>query len=83
VVRMQVRVKTDGSLSVDKIIEGEPALADAATSAIRAMGGRGRGSWVTKKVDVITTVTLTSTPLRNWPGEWRVGGKACSCPGGS
>ena len=57
VVRMQVRVKTDGSLSVDKIIEGEPALADAATSAIRQWRAR-PGQLGDKKVDVITTVTF-------------------------
>jgi TonB family protein len=57
VVRMQVRVKTDGSLSVDKIIEGEPALADAATSAIRQWRAR-PGQVGDKKVDVITTVTF-------------------------
>jgi len=57
VVRMQVRVKTDGSLSVDKVIEGEPALADAATSAIRQWRAR-PGQLGDKKVDVITTVTF-------------------------
>jgi TonB family protein len=57
VVRMQVRVKTDGSLSVDKIIEGEPALADAATAAIRQWRAR-PGQLGDKKVDVITTVTF-------------------------
>ncbi len=57
VVRMQVRVKTDGSLSVDKVIEGEPALADAATSAIRQWRAR-PGQVGDKKVDVITTVTF-------------------------
>jgi len=57
VVRMQVRVKTDGTLSVDKIIEGEPALADAAASAIRQWRAR-PGQLGEKKVDVITTVTF-------------------------
>ena len=57
VVRVQVRVKTDGSLSVDKIIEGEPALADAATVAIRQWRAR-PGQLGDKKVDVITTVTF-------------------------
>lgn len=57
VVRMQVRVKTDGSMSVDKIIEGEPALADAATAAIRQWRAR-PGQLGDKKVDVITTVTF-------------------------
>jgi TonB family protein len=57
VVRMQVRVKTDGSLSVDKIIAGEPALADAATLAMRQWRAR-PGQVGDKKVDVITTVTF-------------------------
>lgn len=57
VVRMQVRVNTDGSLSVDKIIEGEPALADAAATAIRQWRAR-PGQLGDKKVDVITTVTF-------------------------
>jgi len=57
VVRMQVRVNTEGRLSVDKIIEGEPALADAATSAIRQWRAR-PGQLGDKKVDVITTVTF-------------------------
>ncbi len=57
VVRLQVRLKTDGTLSVEKVIEGEPALVEAATSAIQQwratpeqLGG--------KKVDVISTVTF-------------------------
>jgi TonB family protein len=56
-VRMQIRVKADGSLSVDKIMEGEPALADAATSAIRQWRAR-PGQLGHKKVDIITTVTF-------------------------
>ncbi len=57
VVRLQVRLKTDGSLSVEKVLEGEPALVEAATAAIQQwkatpelFGG--------KKVDVISTVTF-------------------------
>ncbi len=57
VVRMQVRVKTDGSLIVDKVIEGQPALADAAAAAIRQWRAR-PGQLGDKKVDVITTVTF-------------------------
>ncbi len=56
-VRMQVRVKSDGSLSVDKIMEGEPALADAACSAIRQWRAR-PGQLGDKKVDIIATVTF-------------------------
>jgi TonB family protein len=57
VVRLQVKLKTDGSLSVEKVLEGEPALVEAATAAIQQwratpeqFGGR--------KVDVISTVTF-------------------------
>jgi TonB family protein len=57
VVRLQVRLKTDGSLSVEKVLEGEPALVEAATAAIqqwRATPEQFGG----KKVDVISTVTF-------------------------
>ncbi len=57
VVRLQVRLKTDGSLVVEKVLEGEPALVEAATSAIqqwRATPEQFGG----KKVDVISTVTF-------------------------
>jgi TonB family protein len=57
VVRLQVRLKTDGTLVVEKVLEGEPALVDGATAALKQWranpelyGGR--------KVDVITTVTF-------------------------
>ena len=57
VVRVQVRLKTDGSLVVEKVLEGEPALVEAVTTAIqqwRATPGQFSG----KKVDVISTVTF-------------------------
>jgi TonB family protein len=57
VVRLQVRLKTDGTLAVEKVLEGDPALVDAATAAIQQwratpeqLGG--------KKVEVISTVTF-------------------------
>lgn len=57
VVRLQVRVKTDGTLVVEKVLEGEPVLVDGATTALKQwranpelFGGR--------KVDVISTVTF-------------------------
>jgi protein TonB len=57
IVRLQIRVKTDGTVSVDKVLEGQQTLADAATAAVRQwraspeeIGG--------KKVDVISTVTF-------------------------
>lgn len=57
VVRLQVRLTKDGRLQVQKILEGDPSLADAAISAIKNWKGRpvvldGR------PVDVISTVTF-------------------------
>lgn len=56
-VVLQVRAKTDGTLEVDKVLEGEPALVDAARAAIQ--------QWrVTpedicgKKVEVISTLAF-------------------------
>jgi TonB family protein len=57
IVRLQVRVKIDGSVNVDKVLEGNSTLVDAASAAVRQwhaspeeIGG--------KKVDVISTVTF-------------------------
>jgi TonB family protein len=57
VVLLQVRAKTDGTLEVEKVLEGEPALADAASAAVH--------QWrVTpqdicgKKVEVISTLAF-------------------------
>jgi TonB family protein len=56
-VKLQVRVKKDGSVEVQKLLEGEPALADAAIAAVKQwrakpalMNGR--------PVEVISTVTF-------------------------
>jgi TonB family protein len=56
-VVLQVRAKTDGTLEVEKVLEGEPALVDAARSAVQ--------QWrVTpedicgKKVEVISTLAF-------------------------
>src|SRR5262249_1944418 len=35
VVRMEVRTKSNGTLEIEKVLEGEPALVEAATSAVR------------------------------------------------
>ncbi|MGC1617823.1 MAG: energy transducer TonB [Candidatus Acidiferrum sp.] len=35
VVKLQVKVKTDGSIEVQKVLEGEPVLADAAIEAVK------------------------------------------------
>jgi len=34
-VKLQVRVKKDGSVEVQKLLEGDPALADAAIAAVK------------------------------------------------
>ena len=57
VVRLQVRLKTDGTLVVEKVLEGEPALVDAATIAVRQWRLNPE-EWDGKKVDVISTVTF-------------------------
>jgi TonB family protein len=56
-VKLQVRVKTDGSVEVQKLLEGEPALADAAIAAVKQW--RGKPLWINgKPVEVISTVTF-------------------------
>jgi len=57
VVRLQVRLKTDGTLVVEKVLEGEPALVDAATTAVKQWRLNPE-EWGGKKVDVISTVTF-------------------------
>jgi TonB family protein len=57
VVRLQVRLKTDGTLVVEKVLEGEPALVDAATAAVKQWRLNPE-EWGGKKVDVISTVTF-------------------------
>jgi TonB family protein len=56
-VRLQVRAKADGTLEVEKVLEGEPALVEAARVAVR--------QWRVspedicgKKVDVISTLAF-------------------------
>lgn len=57
VVRLQVRLKTDGSLTVEKVLEGEPSLVEAATAAIQQWRATPE-QFAGKKVDVISTVTF-------------------------
>lgn len=57
VVRLQVRMKTDGTLVVEKVLEGEPALVEAASSAIQQWRATPE-EYAGKKVDVISTVTF-------------------------
>jgi len=56
-VKLQVRVKKDGSIEVQKLIEGEPALADAAIAAVKQWRAK-PASMNGKQVEVISTVTF-------------------------
>jgi TonB family protein len=56
-VRLQVRVKTDGTLVVEKVLEGEPALVDEASAAVRQWRANPE-MYGGKKVDVISVVTF-------------------------
>jgi TonB family protein len=56
-VRLQVRVKKDGSVEVEKLLEGEPALADAAIAAVKLWRAK-PASIDGKPVEVISTVTF-------------------------
>jgi TonB family protein len=56
-VKLQVRVKKDGSVEVQKLLEGEPALADAAIAAVKTW--RAKPALMNgKPVEVISTVTF-------------------------
>lgn len=57
VVRLQVRAKTDGTLEIEKVIEGEPALVEAARAAVRQWRVN-PGDICGKKVDVISTLAF-------------------------
>ena len=57
VVKLQVKVRTDGSIEVQKILQGEPVLADAAVEAVK----RWRANPATingTRVETISTVTF-------------------------
>jgi len=57
IVRVQVRLKRDGTVAVEKVLEGDPTLTEAAVGALQHWTGR--PGWVGgKKVDVITTVSF-------------------------
>jgi TonB family protein len=57
VVLLQVRVGKDGHVEVEKLIEGQPALADAAMAAVKQW--RAKPEWSNgKPVDVISTVSF-------------------------
>lgn len=56
-VKLQVRVTKDGRVEVQKLLEGEPALADAAIAAVKRW--RAKPAWINgKQVEVISTVTF-------------------------
>ncbi len=57
IVKLQVRVKRDGSVEVQKLLEGDPALADAAIAAVKQW--RAKPALINgKQVEVISTVTF-------------------------
>jgi TonB family protein len=57
VVKLQVKVKTDGSIEVQKILQGEPVLADAAIDAVK--GWRANPATINgTRVEIISTVTF-------------------------
>ncbi|HZV58852.1 MAG TPA: energy transducer TonB, partial [Candidatus Eremiobacteraceae bacterium] len=57
VVKLQVRVLKDGRVEVLKLLQGEPALADAAITAVKQW--RGKPAWINgKQVEVVSTVTF-------------------------
>jgi len=57
VVKLQVRVAKDGRVEVLKVLQGEPALADAAITAVKQW--RGKPAWMNgKQVEVVSTVTF-------------------------
>lgn len=59
-VVLQIRMKTDGSLSVEKVLEGEPSLADAATAAV--MNCRATPEQIAgKNVEVVSTLSFNFT----------------------
>src|SRR5258708_39598672 len=57
IVKLQVRVKKDGSIEVRKLLEGEPVLADAAIAAVKQWRAK-TASLNSKKNGEILTVTF-------------------------
>jgi TonB family protein len=56
-VRLQVRLTQDGRIEVQKLLEGDPILADAAIAAVKQW--HGKPVWMDgKPIDVISTVTF-------------------------
>jgi TonB family protein len=57
IVKLQVRVKKDGSVEVQKLLEGDPALADATIAVVKQWRAK-PASINGKQVEVISTVTF-------------------------
>ena len=57
IVVLDVRVKTDGSVTVDKVVSGEPSLAEAASNAVRKWRANPE-QMNGKSVDVVSTLTF-------------------------
>jgi TonB family protein len=56
-VRLQVRLTQDGRIEVQKLLDGDPVLADAAMAAVKQW--KGKPVWMDgKPVDVISTVSF-------------------------
>jgi outer membrane biosynthesis protein TonB len=52
-----VRIKQDGHVEVQKVLEGEPVLVDAAIDAVKQW--QAKPAWLNgKKTEVISTVTF-------------------------
>jgi TonB family protein len=57
IVKLQVKVKTDGSIEVQKVLQGEPVLADAAMDAVKKWRAK-PASINGTRVETISTVTF-------------------------
>ena len=57
IVRLQVRLKKDGAIEVQKLLNGDPALADAAIAAVKQW--RAKPEWINgQKVEVISMLSF-------------------------
>jgi TonB family protein len=61
VVKLQVKVKTDGRVEVEKILQGEPVLAEAAVEAVKKWRAN-PASINGTRVETISTVTFDFEP---------------------
>jgi hypothetical protein len=57
IVKLQVRVKKNETVEVEKVLEGEPALANASIAAVKQW--RAKPAWInSKQVEVVSIVTF-------------------------